>query len=690
MKLQIYGARGSVTTGSVKSTSYGSNTSCYGVEIDYTPYIILDAGSGLRSLGNQLEKKFKSKRCAIFLSHGHWDHVMGLPFFTPLYNADWEVDIYVPENIGDVGPKAFLKQLFSSAFFPMEWEQLQSKKRIHSLIEGQIITLGGVNITVCASNHGTPQGEGLYAAGFRIDGMGQSIFYSGDHELVLDDSYDGRLKFDHNDFFFQCLKGVDVALLDSQYTLEDYKNHVGWGHSAIEAWPNVLYELGVKTFMPTHYDPSYDDNKLDQIGNILLKENPFLLNHMCMAHEGLIIDCAQMHASNTVQSFYTSSCVTCAFTAELFKTPDMSSVLDVLLHRARSVCNADAGTIYLVEKGRLVFSYSHNDTLFTRSQSARQQYLNASLPIDSLSIAGHAANTRTVVNIDNVYALSKDMPYTFNDSFDKATGYRTVSMCVLPIIDQNGKLLAVMQIINSMHEGKTVSFSPHMIFLLHRLCNVGADVIAKARYTKDMLMRLLETARMRDPDETGPHVTRVGSMVAELYHHWAEKKNIDIMEITTTKSHLRLAAMLHDVGKVGISDLILKKPGRFTPEERAIMEQHCAIGAAIFKDTNYTLESMAATIALHHHQRWDGNGYGGHNSNTKLAGKDIPLEARLTSICDVFDALISPRCYKDPMPVEKALAIIKKDSGVFFDPELVECFFEIIDVMFAIQKRYAD
>ncbi len=383
-------------------------------------------------------------------------------------------------------------------------------------------------------------------------------------------------------------------------------------------------------------------------------------------------------------------CNDCQFASELLDIPDMSTVLDQLLLRARKISRADAGTIYLLEENELVFSYSHNDTLFTSSQSSRQQYLNARLPITPNSIAGYIASTQKILNINDVRNLPKDAPYSFNHAFDDATGYRTVSICGLPIFSQRGKLLAVMQVINAMRDGAPVPFTISSESLLRRLCLAGAQGIEQAINTRDMLLRLLETARMRDPTETGPHVFRVGAMAAELYHHWAEKRGVDLLEISDTKSHLRLASMLHDVGKVGISDQVLKKPGPFTFEEREIMQKHCAIGAAIFKDTSSTLDRLASSIALHHHQRWDGKGYCGDPDQPILAGEDIPFEARITSIVDVFDALLAPRCYKDPMPLERALGIIKKDSGTAFDPYMVEDFLEILDTMLAIQEKYKD
>ena len=148
--------------------------------------------------------------------------------------------------------------------------------------------------------------------------------------------------------------------------------------------------------------------------------------------------------------------------------------------------------------------------------------------------------------------------------------------------------------------------------------------------------------------------------------------------------------MLHDVGKVGIPDAILKKNGRLTPEERAVMETHTAMGADLFTDARADVDRMARDIALHHHQKWNGRGYTGSDRYPLLAGEAIPLAARITAIADVYDALISRRCYKEPWTADDAVAVLRKDAGSHFDPELVDVFLEIREVIDAICKRYAD
>ncbi len=688
MQVDFWGVRGSIAGSNEQSSYYGHHTSCYSVTSASAPYVIFDAGSGIRTLGHTLLKSSSIKKCYIFLSHNHWDHISGLPFFVPLYKADWEVYIYAPERIGGLDALTFIKNLFSTNFFPVAWDDLPSKRHVFSLKDKQKITITDtVTVRAYASNHGGAEFDGLYAAAYRIEDGKHSVFYSGDHEIGTDIE-----SVNFTESFYEGLKGTDMAILDSQYSLEDYKKHVDWGHSSIEQWPAIIDKLNVKLFIPTHHDPNYSDEYIDELCHKIIIENPTITSRLRMAHEGLSLVCGESY--DTTMPFPDDPNLAvygrCEFAAKLFDIPDMSSVLDTLLHKAREMTNADAGTIYLIEDGQLVFSYSHNDTLFTRSQSARHQYLNARLPITPNSIAGYVAYKRNFLNIANVRNLDVDVPYAFNDSFDKATGYRTVSICALPIISQRGVLLGVMQLINCLENNEPVPFTPRMVRTLRNISFAGAQAIEQALRTREMLLRVLETARMRDPTETGTHVVRVGAMAAELYHHWAEKHNVDLVEIFTFKSHLRLASMLHDIGKVGIADCILKKPGPFEPDERREMEKHCAIGAAIFKDRSHLLDDLSASIAMHHHQKWDGTGYTGTSDAPQLKGKDIPLEARITSVVDVFDALVSPRCYKKAFSVEKALAILQNDSGTHFDPELVDSFMEILSTMIDIQNKYKE
>ena len=176
----------------------------------------------------------------------------------------------------------------------------------------------------------------------------------------------------------------------------------------------------------------------------------------------------------------------------------------------------------------------------------------------------------------------------------------------------------------------------------------------------DMLGHLARVAEYRD-DDTHHHTERVGHIAALL----GEAVGLAAEHVAI----LRRAAELHDIGKVAIPDRILLKPGKLTPEEFEVVKTHTTAGADILAGSNSAYLEMAASIALSHHERWDGSGY-----PVGIAGQDIPIESRIVMVADIFDALTHERPYKAAMPVEDALAQMRSQTGTFFDPWLMSAF----------------
>lgn len=192
----------------------------------------------------------------------------------------------------------------------------------------------------------------------------------------------------------------------------------------------------------------------------------------------------------------------------------------------------------------------------------------------------------------------------------------------------------------------------------------------------EIVQRLGRASEFRD-NETGRHVLRMSHSAALLAKQlgWSKER----CEL------LLYASPMHDLGKIGISDSILLKPGRLTDEERTVMEAHSAIGADILSGSNSELLETARIIALTHHERWDGSGY-----PQKMAGESIPIEGRIAAIVDVFDALTSERPYKKAWSVEEAVATLRKDSGIHFDPNLVEQFLIVLPDVLKIRQRFSE
>ena len=196
------------------------------------------------------------------------------------------------------------------------------------------------------------------------------------------------------------------------------------------------------------------------------------------------------------------------------------------------------------------------------------------------------------------------------------------------------------------------------------------------RAAEELVMRLSKAAEFRDP-ETGAHIERMARFSALIARRMGWP--------TERVEQLELAAPMHDVGKVGIPDLILLKPDRLTPSEFAIMKQHSRFGWEILKDSPSRLVQLASEIAMSHHEKFDGTGY-----PAGLAGEAIPIEGRIVAVADVYDALTSTRPYKQPWPVDQAVAFLKEQSGKHFDPACVEAFLTEMRPVLAIMAEFQD
>lgn len=245
--------------------------------------------------------------------------------------------------------------------------------------------------------------------------------------------------------------------------------------------------------------------------------------------------------------------------------------------------------------------------------------------------------------------------------------------------------------------------APEMRRLLRDMNQLADDL---ARRDERLLHCMARMAETRDPTETGPHVKRVSAVSLEILDGWQARHPQEPRKAAIQREFLESAAILHDVGKVGVSDLVLNKPGKLDEAEYATMKHHSVLAAALLSDDD-DYERHARDVALRHHERWDGKGYPGAADIASakgdilalrdlplpaagLLGEQIPLFARIVSIADVFDALSSRRAYKEPWPEAKVVQTIRDESGRAFDPELVEIFLERIDRIRAAWARHPD
>lgn len=400
---------------------------------------------------------------------------------------------------------------------------------------------------------------------------------------------------------------------------------------------------------------------------------------------------------------------------------DTDVLLKQILTEARAIVNADAGSIYVVEEKvnpsgimsekkltfdsvssvyslpteerreffknkQLRIKYAQNDT------TKQDDYKSFAFNIAETSISGYSVFSGEIINIEDTYSIDSRKPYSFDKTTDIQMQYKTKSMLTIPLINSNGQPLGVLQIINAQDEnGNVISFDDDAILFIKYFADSATQTLEHSFLTNSMITRMQRMAEYRDPKETFHHVQRVSEFSDIIYTHWAKKHNIASEERKKYRDLLKIAAKCHDLGKVGVSDVILKKPkeqGRFTPEERGIMKGHTCIGAILFAEAESDVDLMARDVALRHHEWWDGSeeGYPGDidfrtyktgapvPKARPLKGEEIPLSARIVAIADVFDALSHRRVYKDPWSVDDAFIEIQKLSGTQFDPELVMCF----------------
>ena len=393
--------------------------------------------------------------------------------------------------------------------------------------------------------------------------------------------------------------------------------------------------------------------------------------------------------------------------SRLYSIRDKDILLERILTEARQALNADAGSIYLVEGKRLVIHYAQNATLQKRLKPGEKLPFSIfSFPINDETIAGAAVKAKQLINEPDVYAISPNKQYKFGTISDTITGYKTVSTLTMPLIAVSGDVLGVLQMINALDiHGYIRAFtSDDELFLSHFAANAAATLM-HASLTREMILRMVQMAELHDPRETGLHVHRVSNYAVEIYDRWAFNHNIHRHEREEFRDALKIAAMLHDVGKIGISDSILKKPGKLTSEEYKIMQSHTWRGSKLFLSGNSTVDTMSRDIALRHHENWDGSGYPGHifletgailKYNKKhtaaqgLIGEEIPLGARITALADVYDALSCKRVYKEEWSEDKILEEIQRLRGIKFDPEITDAFFEIVPRIQAIKERFSE
>ncbi len=284
MIITFYGVRGSTAAPGPQTARYGGNTSCVHIELESGNDLILDAGTGIRLLGQKLAKK--STPANILLSHGHWDHIQGYPFFEPIYQIDRVINVYINVESGRKLLNTLFRQM-DGTHFPVKAEDLPS----HHIpkfkgIESELYEREGIKVVKQALNH--PGGGVAY----KLEENGVTCAYVTDNELdppyALSTNYDQWVNYLH---------GVDVLIHDAQYTEDDMPHKHGWGHSLISQVRQLATDAEVGTLVMFHHDPDRSDSELDEVQ---IENEKYLKSHRAPTRSVCAAEGMRIHLSKPV------------------------------------------------------------------------------------------------------------------------------------------------------------------------------------------------------------------------------------------------------------------------------------------------------------------------------------------------------------------------------------------------------
>ena len=294
MKFRFWGVRGSIPSPGPRTARYGGNTTCIEVCTDNGTMIVLDAGTGIFALAQHLQSRLPV-RVNIFITHSHWDHIHGLPFFTPLFNRGSRVRLHgaIDPATGN-GIEHVLGVQLQNSYFPVSEAQLDATIEYQTLEFETPVEVGDATVENIVMNHPVTN------LGYRINCNGKSVFFTGDHEPF----YNDYAKDDPRHASFQAhiehrqraidlaMHGVDALIVDCSYTREEYPAKQGWGHGTFDAAFIMAMRVGARSLYCTHHEPTRGDDELEAVFNEVLRRYAPLPNglQVFLAYEGLEVD----------------------------------------------------------------------------------------------------------------------------------------------------------------------------------------------------------------------------------------------------------------------------------------------------------------------------------------------------------------------------------------------------------------
>jgi phosphoribosyl 1,2-cyclic phosphodiesterase len=267
-RIKFWGTRGSIGVPGVGTVRYGGNTTCVELRAD-GEIIVLDAGSGIRPLGSTLHREFGAKpiKLSLLITHAHWDHIQGLPFFSPVYDKKNEIRVLGYNGI-DTSFTEILAEPMKAPFFPVAMRELSGTVDIKALTKMEF-TIGKVQVRAMFVNH-----PGV-CAGYRLLTSAGSIAFLPDHEPYdflhsargnqMSAEQAKKIGAEERASLIQFLHGSDILILDAQYTDEEYQRHIGWGHGSVSSVVSLALDAEVHRLLLFHHDPGHDDQMVEKM-----------------------------------------------------------------------------------------------------------------------------------------------------------------------------------------------------------------------------------------------------------------------------------------------------------------------------------------------------------------------------------------------------------------------------------------
>lgn len=620
MKVKFWGVRGSVPSPGISTTYYGGNTCCVSIELSTGKVLVLDAGTGIRELGKSLTAS--NTDIFVLVTHDHWDHIQGFPFFAPLYQSGRKIYIF-PTPQGKDTLYSLVEQM-SGAHFPVSPDNLPAQYECISQDVYGFLRGHGFSVSRIATNH---PGGGY---GYRVENNGRSVVYLTDNELEPPD-----VEATGFDKFVRFCKYADVLIHDAQYTKQEMSQKRGWGHSHVGQACRLAAAAEVKHLVLFHHDPDRTDEELNRIqesARSQFQENGY--NIQCtVAFEGLVLDLRRKRETVIAQpDVILEPLQQVPFLAPLTPEQRVALVFEAILREYASGTDivregSYGNSFYIIESGLVTVYKVLEEKVVEIAHLGPGAFFGEAALVGEPRSASVRAKTR---------ARMLEIP---RSSFKQLLG-----------------------------ENPDVAFAV-MRELSRRLYETDQRVIDDLQQFNMELAHAYDATiegwaralELRDLETKG-HSRRVTQMTLHLAHTIG--MNGDQL------MHVRRGALLHDIGKMSVPDEILLKPGPLTSDEWEIMRKHPVYAYKLLSSIAFL--QPALDIPYYHHEKWDGSGY-----PRGLKREQIPLPARMFAVVDVWDALRSDRPYRSAWPEEKVYDYIESHAGGHFDPEIVSVFLDL-------------